>query len=104
MSLPLPLWYVAVFLLGLLAGKLVNFCVRRLPYERSLLWPGPRCVKCGQRSEWTDVLPLVGYFVSGGKCRSCGNKTSLREPIVELFTGALFVALLALVSGELLVF
>ena len=36
-----PLWYAAAFLLGLLAGGFVNFCTRRLPYERSLLWPGP---------------------------------------------------------------
>lgn len=97
----LPLWFVAVFLLGLFAGGFVNFCTRRLPYERSLLWPGPRCLKCLQPYRWFDCLPVIGYVLSGGRCRSCQTTTTLRDPIVELFTGVLFVALFALVVGVL---
>lgn len=100
----LPLWYLAAFLLGLLAGAVANYCARRLPYERSLVWPGPACVKCGHPVPWAHRVPVLGYALSAGKCRGCGDVLSLREPAVELLTGALFVAMFALVSGQLPVF
>src|SRR5947209_12702412 len=100
----LPIWFVAVFLLGLLAGGFVNYCARRLPFERSLLWPGPRCLTCCQPKRWLDCLAVVGYALSGGRCRACRAPTPLRDPVVELLTGVLFVALFALVAGVLPLF
>jgi leader peptidase (prepilin peptidase)/N-methyltransferase len=97
----LPVWFVAAFLLGLLAGGFVNFCARRLPFERSLLWPGPRCLKCCQPRPWLHCLPVLGYALSRGRCRACHQPTPLRDPIVELFTGVLFVGLFAVVAGVL---
>src|SRR3954447_22173688 len=95
----LPVWFVAVFVIGLLAGGLVNYCARRLPYERALIWPGPRCYACCQPARWYDCLPVIGYVVSAGRCRTCHEPTSLRAPLVELLTGVLFVGLFALVAG-----
>jgi leader peptidase (prepilin peptidase)/N-methyltransferase len=95
----LPVWFVAVFLAGLLAGGFVNYCARRLPFERALIWPGPSCLKCFQPVRWYHCLPVVGYALLGGRCRACRQPIPLSYPIVELTTGVLFVVLLALVGG-----
>jgi leader peptidase (prepilin peptidase)/N-methyltransferase len=98
---PLLIWFVAAFVLGLLAGTLINTCALRLPYEKSLLWPGPRCGHCLQKIRLLDCLPLIGYLRLLGRCRSCGRRIPLSYPIVEFATAALFVGLAAVVTLEL---
>jgi leader peptidase (prepilin peptidase)/N-methyltransferase len=95
----LPLWFLAVFLVGLAAGSFINFCASRLPYERSLLWPGPRCQSCWQRIRMVDCLPVVSFLVLKGRCRTCGGRIPWSYPVVELTTALLFVGLLALLCG-----
>ncbi|MFO0927778.1 MAG: prepilin peptidase [Gemmataceae bacterium] len=89
----LPLWYLYVLLVGLCVGSFLNVCVARLPYEKSLLWPGSHCPLCLQAIRWYDNLPLLGYLRLRGKCRSCRAPISLRYPLIELATGLLFVGL-----------
>jgi leader peptidase (prepilin peptidase)/N-methyltransferase len=86
-------WLPLVFTLGAVVGSFVNVCVYRLPYERSLLWPGSRCGKCFQRIRWYDNLPLVSYWVLRGRCRTCGAPFSIRYFLVELFTALAFAGL-----------
>jgi leader peptidase (prepilin peptidase)/N-methyltransferase len=87
---------VMVFVLGACVGSLVNVCVYRLPYEKSLLWPGSRCGRCLQPIHWYDNIPLVSYWVLRGRCRSCGQTFSVRYFLVELFTGLAFLGIFCL--------
>jgi leader peptidase (prepilin peptidase)/N-methyltransferase len=84
------LWVALVFVLGVAAGAFANFCVWRLPYERSLLWPGPRCRHCFGPLPLPDWLPLVGYPLARGRCRRCGAAFPAKEYAVELLAGAFF--------------
>jgi leader peptidase (prepilin peptidase)/N-methyltransferase len=81
------LWLPLVFVLGAAVGSFINVCVYRLPYERSLFWPGSRCGRCYQRIRWYDNLPLVSYWLLRGRCRVCGAPFSIRYFLVELCTG-----------------
>lgn len=36
-----------------------------------------------------DMLPILGYIILGGKCRTCGHKISARYIVVESLTGLL---------------
>jgi leader peptidase (prepilin peptidase)/N-methyltransferase len=90
------LWLPAIFFLGACFGSLINVCVYRLPYERSLLWPGSRCGRCLQPIGWYDNIPLISYWVLRGRCRTCGQPFSIRYFLVELFTGLSFLAILCL--------
>ena len=89
----LSVWLVLVFLAGACAGGVINVCVYRLPYEKSLWWPGWRCGSCYQPVRWLDALPLVGWWLRLGRCRTCGARFSLRYFVVELLTGLCFVGL-----------
>jgi leader peptidase (prepilin peptidase)/N-methyltransferase len=90
------LWLPMIFILGASVGSLVNVCVYRLPYERSLLWPGSRCGSCLQPIRWYDNIPLVSYWVLRGRCRTCGQTFSTRYFLVELFAGLGFLGIFCL--------
>src|SRR5690242_12295710 len=89
----LSVWLALVFVAGACAGGFLNVAIYRLPYEKSLLWPGWRCAACCQPLRLTDALPLVGYWLCLGRCRTCGARFPLRYFVVELLTGLSLVGL-----------
>ncbi len=89
----LSVWLALVFVAGACAGGFVNVCAYRLPYEKSLLWPGWRCGICCQPVRWLDALPLVGYWLCLGRCRVCRAPFPARYFVVEFLTGLVFVGL-----------
>ncbi len=89
----LVLLYVVVFLLGALAGVAINYCADRLPFEKSLFWPGPRCSSCLARVRWYDQIPILSYLLLLGRCRTCRARLPLRYFLVELGTGLAFLGL-----------
>ena len=89
----LPALLILVFLLGTFAGVAINYCADRLPYEKSLFWPGPRCSACLGRLRWYDQLPILSYLLLRGRCRMCGARLPARYLLVELGTGLAFLGL-----------
>ncbi len=82
-----------VFLFGACVGSFLNVCAYRLPFEKSVLWPGSRCGSCLQPVRWYDNLPLLSYWLLRGRCRDCGATFSSRYFWVELATGLAFLGL-----------
>jgi len=88
-------WYIAVFLVGLAIGSFLNVCIYRIP--RNLSIKSPRrsfCPSCNQPIKAYDNIPIVSYLILRGRCRQCGNKISIRYPIIELLTALAFVTIL----------
>ena len=114
-----PLWdggIACVF--GLLIGSFLNVVIYRLPqmmerqwaaeaasYSASvsgeevsatsqaafnLLSPRSRCQACGHVVRWFENIPVLSYIFLRGRCSACNVHLSLRYPVVELSTGALF--------------
>jgi len=101
-----------VGVLGLLIGSFLNVVVHRLPKMMERQWaaecaelsgkeaaasepfnlmvPRSRCPHCGHQIRWFENIPVVSYAALGGKCASCKAPISVRYPLVELITGALF--------------
>jgi leader peptidase (prepilin peptidase)/N-methyltransferase len=86
-------WLAMVFVLGAAIGSFLNVCAGRLPYEKSVFWPGSHCLRCLQRIRWYDNIPLLSYWVLRGRCRRCGASFSIRYFLVELFVGLAFAGL-----------
>lgn len=82
---------VILTLLGLAVGSFLNVCIHRLPRRQSLVNPPSRCPHCGYRLRWADNIPVLSYALLGGRCRQCRKPISIRYPIVELITMALFL-------------
>jgi leader peptidase (prepilin peptidase)/N-methyltransferase len=81
--------------LGLAVGSFLNVVIHRLPRGESLLRPGSRCVGCGTAIRRRHNIPVLSWVVLRGRCATCGDRIGLRYPMVELSTGALFVAMTA---------
>jgi leader peptidase (prepilin peptidase) / N-methyltransferase len=86
-----PAAIVLLTLLGLAVGSFLNVCIYRLPIRQSLASPPSRCPQCGSPLRWYDNIPVLSYVMLGGRCRRCRRRVSIRYPIVELLTMALFV-------------
>ena len=87
-----------VFIFGLLFGSFANVCIYRMPREMSIVFPPSHCTKCNNPILWYDNIPILSYLILKGKCRKCGDKISIRYPLVEAACGLLFV-LMFFVTG-----
>jgi len=79
-----------LLLLGLAVGSFVNVVIARLPRDETL-GGRSRCPHCSKTLKWYDLVPLVSYMILSGKCRYCSKKISIRYPLVELYSGIVFV-------------
>ncbi len=86
----LPLIFLGV--LGLVIGSFLNVCIYRLPRRESLNWPGSHCTSCNRALAWWENVPVASWVALRGRCRGCADPISAMYPIVEITTGAVFVA------------
>jgi len=54
--------------------------------------PRSRCPSCGHVIRWYENIPLVSWLFLRGRCSACKAGISVRYPLVELTTAALFAA------------
>ncbi|MDK3156802.1 A24 family peptidase [Kamptonema cortianum] len=83
---------VVIFVLGACIGSFLNVVIYRLP--RNLSVNNPRrsfCTTSGKNIPWHDNIPLLSYALLKGKSRFDGKPISIRYPLVEFVTAALFV-------------
>jgi leader peptidase (prepilin peptidase)/N-methyltransferase len=82
---------IVIVELGLLIGSFLNVCIHRLPLKQSIVSPASHCPHCDHALAWYDNIPVVSYGALRGRCRSCAAPISIRYPIVEALTCAVFV-------------
>lgn len=79
-----------IFVLGLCIGSFLNVAIDRLPWGRSLSGRS-HCDYCKKTLSIIDLIPFVSFFLQKGKCRYCKKPISFYYPLVEIFTGFLFI-------------
>ena len=82
---------VTLVLCGLCIGSFLNVCIYRLPLGGSVVHPASRCPGCGQPLAWWDNIPVLSYVALRGRCRTCRLPISLRYPVIEALTAAIFL-------------
>jgi leader peptidase (prepilin peptidase) / N-methyltransferase len=81
--------------LGLIMGSAVTAIAWRVP--RGISWARGRsgCPACGTALGPADLVPLLSFALSRGRCRHCRAPISWRYPLTELVCGAWAVGLYA---------
>lgn len=104
-------------LLGLLIGSFLNVVIHRLPKMMEQQWdaecaqhqatragkdyepeppaltlcrPRSRCPHCGHAIAWYENIPVISWLLLRGRCKQCQQRISVRYPLVEITTAALF--------------
>lgn len=70
----------------------------------NLLRPASCCPRCRARIAWHDNLPLLGWLKRLGRCARCKEPISLQYPLVELASGMLTLACVAVYGATLQTF
>lgn len=84
-------FYIFLFLYGIIIGSFLNVCILRVPLKETVVSKRSHCMKCGHQLAWYDLFPLFSYLFLRGKCRYCKSKISKQYPIVEFLNGVLAV-------------
>jgi leader peptidase (prepilin peptidase)/N-methyltransferase len=79
------------FLFGIVIGSFLNVCITRIPEDESIVFPASRCPRCKTAIKPYDNIPIFGWLILRGKCRTCSLPISPMYPIIEFLTGVLFV-------------
>ena len=88
--------YSIVILVGLSIGSFLNVLIYRLPRKESIAFPASHCPHCLSPIHYRDNIPILGYLLLRGRCRTCQTHISLQYPLIELITASFFVALFSL--------
>lgn len=90
----LPLWYYATIagMFGLAIGSFLNVVIYRVPNKMSLNGRS-HCPKCDRMIRGYDNIPVLSWFILGGKCRDCKETISWRYPFIEALHAAFWVAI-----------
>ncbi|MBU0982147.1 prepilin peptidase [Patescibacteria group bacterium] len=79
------------FILGLIIGSFLSVLISRLHSgEKGILVGRSHCPKCKKTLKANDLIPLVSYLATKGKCRYCKKEISPWYPMLELSTGITF--------------
>ncbi|MBO9575223.1 MAG: prepilin peptidase [Sphingobium sp.] len=69
---------------GLIIGSFLATIVSRWPRGESVVRGRSRCDGCGRALTVVDLVPLVGWLIARGKCRTCGARIDPVHPLVEI--------------------
>jgi leader peptidase (prepilin peptidase)/N-methyltransferase len=81
---------IVASIFGLIFGSFATVAAYRIPRKESIATGRSKCPNCGRTIPAYENVPLLGYLFLRGRCRGCGTKISIRYPLIELATGALF--------------
>jgi len=83
-----------IFILGASVGSFLSVVIYRIQKnKKGILFGHSFCPKCKTRLKSTDLIPIVSFVISKGKCKYCKTKISTFYPLLELTTGITFLAL-----------
>jgi leader peptidase (prepilin peptidase)/N-methyltransferase len=70
--------------LGAIIGSFLATIVSRWPRGQSVVSDRSRCDGCGRALGILDLVPLLGWLIARGKCRTCGARIDPVHPLMEL--------------------
>lgn len=79
-------------ILGIIIGSFLNVVILRFNTGKGLNGRSG-CLSCNKKLHWHELVPVLSYFFLKGRCSGCKSKVSIQYPLVEIFTGLLFLGI-----------
>jgi leader peptidase (prepilin peptidase) / N-methyltransferase len=76
---------------GAVVGSFLNVCIHRLPLHVSIVWPSSACPHCTRELSWYENIPILSWLALRARCRTCNGPISIRYPLIEALTAAVFM-------------
>ena len=80
-----------IFIFGLIVGSFLNVVICRLKTKEEFFFSCSHCPHCKKNLKWFDLIPILSFISTFGKCRYCRKPISIQYPLVEVGTGILFL-------------
>lgn len=81
---------IFMFIIGTIFGSFYNVVGYRVPKGQSIVAPPSHCPNCNHRLTIVELIPILSYIISKGKCKNCQQKISPFYIMFETLTGILF--------------
>jgi leader peptidase (prepilin peptidase)/N-methyltransferase len=81
------------FVFGLIFGSFLNVVILRIPKEESIVFGASHCYACGNELKPWHNIPLFSWIFLRGHCSFCQTKISIQYPLIEFFSGIIFLLL-----------
>ncbi len=81
-----PLIVASIFTLAIapITGSFLGTVVLRVPEGQSVVQPRSACDSCGHTLGAIDLLPVINWIASRGRCRYCGTSVPAFYPLIEV--------------------
>jgi leader peptidase (prepilin peptidase)/N-methyltransferase len=96
--------YVLIVVLGFFVGSFLGVLVDRIPRGETVIKGRSRCEFCKKKLQWYDLIPVLSFLSTKGKCRYCHKGLSLYYPAIEISTGLMFAAVSIFVSFQFVIY
>ena len=73
---------------GAVIGSFLTLITYRLPRDEKIGRTRSRCTSCGATLKVLDLIPVLSWIVSGGRCRHCKTRISARYVVTEIVCAA----------------
>lgn len=83
---------VVCLVMGSVIGSFLTVVAHRVPRGESVVRPPSSCDGCGARLGPRELVPIVSWLLTQGRCRHCGERIGLEPLLIEVATAAVFVA------------
>ena len=94
------IFYIFACILGAIVGSFLNVVVIRLKNKESFLSNRSYCPFCKKKLNWYELIPTISFIIQKGRCRNCDKKISWQYPLVEFFTGLIFLLIIFSFSAQ----
>jgi len=84
--------YGLIFIIGALFGSFFTLAVYRIPLGLDITHEHSFCPSCKAKLKFIDLIPIISYISTLGRCRYCKGKIRIRYLLLEILSGLVFLS------------
>ena len=93
--LPMPFVLCVTAVFGLVMGSFLNCLAWRMTHGESVMEGRSHCTSCGHVLAPIDLVPVLSWVMTKGRCRYCSAPVSVRYPLTEVLCATIYVSIVA---------